>query len=652
MNARLGAKTLIAAAIAAIGNPALADERAELKTPDSSVSAGIGFVSDDNTRFGQYNGMVEKGPYLLLDADVVKREDATGTWTRLRGRNLGLESRNLRFDQSRQGDWGYFIEYDQIPRYSPYTPLTRLTGEDTTRQTVNGLSVPRELEMKTERRRIDLGLDKIVSRGVDVQVRFRNEDKSGRRLFGRTGTDFLVDPIDYTTQIVEATAGFTGERLQLSGGYYGSNFVNGKTKIDVVGGTGAGFSPIALPPGNQAHQFHLSGGYGFTPSTRGTFKLAYNHQTQHDQFIDVSTSGRTNLGGVVNTSLIQAGFNSRPMRGLSLIGNVRREDKHDATPVVDYFNVTTASTATGENEPRSIRTTAGKLEAGYELAWQVRAIAGVDYEQKRRNTSSVRVVSHREKTEETAWRAELRRAIGETLTGSIGYVAANRSGTPWENTVQSTGANGSNLVHPLHLADRSRDKLRTTAGWNPVEPFDMQFVGEISKDKYSGRTLGLEDGSAAFVSLDSTYRITENWQTTLWLSRDDTRANMRSCESAAGANTGNISACPNTPADPIWTAHLRNVGNAAGLGVKGRVQAPPPPGDTPVPDVNFNRTTLRLTGNYTMSKQSGVRVQYIQDRFSTNDWTWDTWTYSDGTRVLPNANQRVSFVGLSGYYNF
>ena len=62
--------------------------------------------------------------YGLFDLRLVKRNDATGTWLRFDGRNIGLESRQLRFEHNRQGNWGYFIEYGRIPRYEPYTATT------------------------------------------------------------------------------------------------------------------------------------------------------------------------------------------------------------------------------------------------------------------------------------------------------------------------------------------------------------------------------------------------------------------------------------------------------------------------------------------------------------------------------------------------
>ena len=667
--------TAIAAALAA-ATGAGADERddqiAALKRPDSHVELGVGAVSDDNTRFGQYNGMTRDRAYPLFDLRLRNRDDATGTWTNLTGRNLGLENRDLRFEQSRQGDWGYFIDFSQTPRYSPYTPLTRLTGFDTTTQTVNGAPTATPLEMHTERKALGVGAEKWIAQRWDVRFSARQEEKTGRRLFGRTGTDFLVDPIDYTTQQYEATVGYTGEQAQFTGGYYGSNFVNHKNRIDVIGGTGTGFSPIALPPANESHQLNFGGGYSFSRTTRATFKLAYTHQTQHDSFIDTSTTGRTTLGGVVDTTFGQLGLSMRPIAGLSLLADLRKENRDDKTPVVDYFVNTTTTTSSGVNEPRSIHALVGKLEATYQLPAALRVTGGFDYDDRRRNTSDIRVVSYREKTVEQTWRLELRRALSETLNGSLGYAHSSRGGSEWQTTTITTGANGSNLVHPLHLADRERDKLRATAGWTPLERLDLQLRAEASKDEYSGRTLGLQNGSAQFYSADAGYRLGESWQLTAWFSRDDTRANMISCANAAASNAGDISACPNTAANPIWTAHLRNVSNTFGLGVRGKATArlelgaelhvsddrgefrngPAPAGVTPPPDVNYERRVAKLSAKYALQKNAGVRLLYVYDRFSTDDWVWTTWTYADGTRVLPNAEQKVNFFGVTGYYDF
>ena len=158
MSARSGVElrlTAMAAALAAAG-AAWADERddeiAKLTRPDSTVELGRGLRRrrQHALRPVQRHGQGPSLPAVRRDASQ-RRDDATGTWTNITGRNLGLESRELRFDQSRQGDWGYFIDFSQTPRYSPYTPITGLTGYDSTSQTVNGQG-QNPLELKTERK--------------------------------------------------------------------------------------------------------------------------------------------------------------------------------------------------------------------------------------------------------------------------------------------------------------------------------------------------------------------------------------------------------------------------------------------------------------------------------------------------------------------
>ncbi len=707
--------SVIAASILAAFGSAMAaetdEEVARLTTPDSSVNAGIGVLTNDGARFGQYSGVRKDGAYGLLDLDLIRRDDGTGTWMRLHGRNLGLDSRELRFEHERQGNWGYFIDFSQTPRYNPYTVNTALQGIGG-----NSLRIPypaatsakSDTQLKAQRDALTLGLNKILAGGWDLQLRFRNEEKNGARMFSRGqtggagagGFEFLAEPIDYTTRQLEATAGYTGEKLQLSGGYYGTWFTNRNQYLNIVNqpfgptslGTGAGaFTPIGLPPGNESHQLHLAGGYSFTPATRGNFKLAYARAAQEEAFpfapaaLPGATSlspfvGRNNLGGRIDTTQAQFGLSARPLPKLALRADLRYENRADKTPILPYMTTTTGalitaansptSTIDGNNEPRSIKTTVGKAEASYSLPMGFRITGGVDYEQKKRNTSPVRVVSHRYETEETSYRAELRRAIGETATGSLAYVNSRRTGSEWLVTTTLNGAAGSNLIAPLHLADRDRDKWRAVLDWSPMEKLSLQFAADDSGDTYSGRALGPRKGKAQLYSADATYTFSENWQATGWISRSDTRAEQVTCEVATG-----VGVCPSTAADPIWQAKLRNAGDALGLGLRGKPsgalelgadlqyskdraefrQAPlpvPAVAGVPLPDVNYDRLTLRLFAKYALQKNAGVRLNFVFDRFSTDDFNWASWQYTDGTRVMQAPTQKTSFIGASYYYEF
>lgn len=659
-----------------VAHAAELDEINEHIKPISSISLGAGYVSEDNLRFGQYTGMRDEGPYGLFDLNVVNRNDVTGTWFLLDGRNLGLDNRELRFEQQRQGHWGYFLEFSQTPRYNPYTVNTGLSGIGAPYQTVNGQAL-RDVELKTERTATTLGLDKQLPAALDVQVRLRNEEKIGSRMFGRTGTDFLVEPIDSSTQQVDVTLGYTGERLQLTSGYYGGWYDNHNNALYGSGGSGAAYSPIGLPPDNESHQVHLAGGYHFTPVTRGTFKLAYAQTKQVDNFIVPAVPGNTSLDGRVDTTLVQLGINARPISKLSLLANVRYENRDDRTPVLRYSTLAGGtSTFNGLYEPRSIKATAAKAEAAYQLPMGLRMTGGVDHEIKERNIpywcgasgcGSLASVSTRAETGETVYRMQLRRSLAETLNGVLSFARSNRGGTDYLTTVLNNGTTGLNHVAPLHLADRERNLWRLMLGWTPTESLSLQITADDAEDDYSGRSYGLRNGAMQNYSIDAGYTFSEAWQASAWISHNDSLARQTSCEQAT------VAGCPNTAADPIWAANLRSVGNAAGIGLRSkpatwlelgldvqhtrdhaeyRIDAVLPAGVTAPPDSQYRQTRLKLHARYVLSKSMGARVDYAYERWEIDDWTWTNWIYTDGTRVLQAPVQKVHFIGVSGYYRW
>ncbi len=648
------------AVLAAVGAYAAeGDEITALTRPESNITFGLGYVNKDGLRFGQYSGLNEKGSYGLLGGSLIKRDDATGTWLKLSGRNLGLESRELRFEHNRQGNWGYFIEYGVTPRFNPYTVNTGLAGIGTATQTINGTAL-RDVDLKTKREAVTLGLSKNLPAGWDFQVRFKNEEKDGARQWGQGGppVNFLTDPINQTTLQLDAILGYAGEKLQLSGGYYGTLFENHNTVLNLPNSTV--FTQMALPPGNQSHQLHLAGGYSFTPTTRGTFKLAYARATQNEAFFVAPTRNtRSDLGGAVDTTLLQMGIVARPMPKLSLRANLRYEDRDDKTPLALYTTVTPTSSLDGFNEPRSIRTLTGKLEASYALPLSLRLTGGIDYDEKKRNTFRVASVSQRERTDETSYRVELRRSMSETLTGALVYIRSDREGSPFLTTVRNNDTPGSNLIAPIHLADRKRDKVRLSADWQATEQLSLQFRVDESRDNYgqrAGSTLGAQKGEASAYSVDAAYAFSDKWQASAWISRDDTRYEQ-------------LIRLVNP-----WQNKLRNVGDSFGLGVRGKpLSRLEIGGDLSqsdmrdenrqqlfagvavvdlVPDFSAKLTKLNLFAKYAVNKNVDFRLNYIYDRFSTDDWTWTQWTYSDGTRVLQSPKQTVQFIGVMMNYRF
>jgi MtrB/PioB family decaheme-associated outer membrane protein len=397
---------IIALAILGIFGSANAadDDIAQFTKPESSVSVGATGVSGDSkdrSIFGQYNGMREHNAYLNLDVDYLKRDDATGTWMTLEGRNLGLDNRELSVSMQKQGDWKVTGDASELVKRDLRTINTADTGVGSTTPTVIRLATPgtgRDVNLDLKRVGLGLGVEKWLTPYLQFEASFKNEKKDGSRIWGR-GYDcasyvcaqgalpasavknailLTAEPVDSTTRQFEAKFNFHDEKLNLSGAYYGSFYENdhgnltptvpnvlnngrnvagtlyGAVTGAVIAGGGTSLqnvlqSPMALPPDNQAHQFSLSGNYSFTPTTKATFKYSYTHATQDQSFASMGLSGapagRSNLGGEINTQLAQFGLTAKPIQNLSLLANLRYEKKDDNTPLALY-NV----------EPRQITT--------------------------------------------------------------------------------------------------------------------------------------------------------------------------------------------------------------------------------------------------------------------------------------------------------
>jgi len=628
------------------------DELAALLRPDGSVRLGVGYLSADNLRLGQYSGLREKGAYALGELLDVRRDDDSGTWTRASARNLGLEHPEARVEVERQGNWGLFVDFSRIPRFDPLVVTTGLAGIGSDKLTLKGVDA-RPVQLSTERDRYLLGLDKTLLPGLSVQLRWRGESKDGTRLFGRGTGEFLVEPIGSRTHQLEATLSYSGRALQLSGGYNGSAYSNRYSVLDVA--TGA---DIALPPDNQSHQLFLSGGYSFSPTTRATFKVAHTHGIQNDRFFiapDFAGNTQTGLNGRVDTDFAQLGLSARPLAGLSLLLNLRYEDRDDKTPRVQFLPATTGRD--GFNTPFSRTNSNARFEASYQLPLATRLIGSVERDERKRSVLTVRQASWRERNDETTYRLELRRGLSGTLNGAISFARADRGGSDYLPANNNAAAD---VIDPLHFADRKRDKARLSLDWAVLESLSLQLLVDDARDTYDGRPLGPESGKARLVSLDANLTLSDDWQAMAWASHDDTHIHQATM---TGANGSTVTA-------QTWFARLRNTGDAAGLGLRGKprerlelgadlqwardlsrygVEANVPDA-VRLPDITTRRQTVKFFAQYGLSKQLDLRLDLGHDRYRTNDWTWTGWVYADGSTVFLNPRVNSSFIALSLQY--
>lgn len=651
-------------------DPERAAAIAELAAVRSEVSVGAAFVSEDNRRFGQYSGLRDEGLYGKLDLDYRRLDKADGRWLKVYGRNLGLDNRELLVDHQRQGEWRYFLGFSQTPRYEPMLVNTGLLGIGTGTQVV-GANGRRPVDLAMKREQFSTGFDRSIGGSNALRVRYTHEQKEGDRLFGRgnagapTGIEFVTEPIDRTTQTLELSLSHSGRQLQISGGYYGTLFANHADRLDISGGgLGTTLSPMSLPLSNDSHQAFVTGGYNLTPLTRASFKTSYTSARQNQQFPitpGIATAPRS-LDGRVDTTLVYADLTSLEMRGVDLQANVRYEDRDDRTPEAQYMNTLAAAATnaghTGFNKPRSSRALKSKLEGGYQLPLGFKGVLSWELDQQELNAPErFRRVAYREELDETTTRVELKRLIAESATGTVAYSQARRRGSDY---VPDTYNPESADVNPLLFADRDRATWRATLDWAPLDEMSLRFSVDHSDDEYSGRAMGPRDGSRQYYALDLSYALTSRWQATVFLSRDDTKARQRTHTSAGPTRQ--------------WEADLRQLGDAVGVGLRGKLRSglelgadlnhyrnqgenhmhavSPGFAVSSLPDYTYKLSELKLFGSYPIQTNASVRIDYQYHDWKTDDWTWSGWTYSDGSTLSQDTEQRTHLLAASYSYRW
>lgn len=679
------------------------EEIAELIKPESSISIGAGLWSSDRRQQGIYDGMRDSGAYGLIDADIVKRDDATGTWLKLKATNLGLDNREIRGEYLRQGDFGVSLDYSRLTRDNPNAYTTRLQGIGTTTQVRSTTTTPplNTLSLGTVREAVGLGLYKSLAPGLELNLSLKTEDKSGTRAWGRgSAAEFAVEPIGSTTNQVEGTLSYTSKKYQISGGYSGSWYDTRNSMVSFYTTTfGNAPTYLSLPLDNQAHQIFLNGGYSFTPTTRATLKMSYTRATQDERLPTKDVAGLSlasspsSLNGEVNTTLVQLGLTSRPIKDLSLVANLRYHDFDDATPVNRFVQGNPASCITPpnanqcvDNTPMSYKTLSGKLEGTYRLGDGYSVIAGVEERQQDRSvpvsnalgaggTDNQRVVPMRSKLEETTWRLELRRSLSDVLNGSLAYMNSRRTGSAYISAIAGAGTPASDYINPLNIADRDRNKLRLAIDWTPIESLSFQFNLEGGYDQYAqsaARPYGLIDGTSQLASVDVAYTLSDKWKINTWYSYDRTQASQLNTRTFPSSTKDN---------------DLSDTGNSVGMGVRGEVTsrfrlgadlqwarnvsryeqilnaAQPANFAGNLPSIENKLTRLSLFSIYSLDKSSDLRLDLISEHWKTNDWSWmfangTAFTYgtgaalNDGTTVTANPRQNSTFIGMRYIYKF
>lgn len=642
------------------------------------IDAGVGFVSDDDAyRFGDYRGFDDDSAIFIGGFDMDYWTDSGGYW-KATGRDLGLDSRSLSLGGGRQGLYNIDLFYRNLPRQLFNTTLTPFSGFDTlslpstwvtsgspaAMTQLNSSLMP--VEIGHDRETLGFGLTFHPSTNLQYQLDYRHDERDGKRMRGAsflTQSALLPEPVDYSTDQVDASISYAGSRGQIAVNYYASLF-NSKAQALTWDNpftpfvSGATRGRIALPPDNQAHQLSLSGSYRLTDKTRLAATMAAGSLKQDELFlpftINPSLTGTSlpaaTLDGKVKTRKYNLRLTGRPDPKLRLQAEFDADDRDNQTPRNDYAVVESDVYSSGlrTNVPYSFQRTRFGVKGDYRLDRAVTLSSGYRYREIERDYQEVV-----DTDEQSTWfGVRIRpRDDNKVMEASVKFGHDEREGANY--TMPDDPVTAQNpLLRKYNLADRDRDFVRVSVSATPTERVDVGLNFETADEDYESTTLGLLYSDSQRIDLDASVRLSDKAFVTLFYGRETIESEQNG-SAAFGV--------------PDWSAMVDDEIDTFSFGLRlpqlkdkfdvtldyissdasgriGLIQTGSGLSDS-FPELSTRLSSARLYADYQPDERYQVRFGYYYERLKTRDWALDGIAPDTLSSVLTLGAQSPNYTG-------
>jgi len=613
-----------------------------------TVEAGVGVVTEDSPKFGDYTGLEQKGAFAIAGASLRRRGD-DGYYTDFVASDLGLDVRSISAEGGREGRWAYRLGYAEIPRHltdgasSPFlgnggSVLTLPPGFPA--DTTSGMPLASTLapvDIGYKRSRLDLGGTVDGPENWQFRLDVRHDVRDGtQRAAGSffSSTSQLVAPLDQTTDQIEAVAEYAGRSLQASIGYRASIFRNGDESLTwqnpftpLVAGATTG--QLALAPDNEFHEVFTTMGYQFTPLVRASGELAVGRMTQNQAFL-ASTLNPTlgvpelpasSLDGQVDTLDATVRLTATPMEPLRLVASFIHNARDNKTSSLQYPQVSTDMFlgAPLANQPYSFTRDRGRLEADWRgKGWKV--AGGVDYD------ALERTLQETDKTHEVTTWARGSVQPFESLGLDLKLLHGERNNDGYAALPSATPENP--LMRKFNEADRRRNLVELRADWTVEEGVSLGFNLDVTDDTYSQSVIGLTGAHSTSLGVDFSAALSEETRLRAYVQSEQIRSTMANSQQFA---------------QPDWSGNAKDEFNTLGVGLthavmKGKLELA---GDvtmarsrsdtaiyfgafgTPFPTIKTSLESLTLSALWHQSAKLTLLGSLAYEHYDSTDWHLD-----------------------------
>lgn len=524
-----------------------------------SIDLGLAWLDDDADRFGRYSGLDESGLAPLLSFSLERLREGPQDWgARFDGARLGMDSRRLDLRLDRAGRQGGSLSWRELPRWrlsggrTPFSPGPEghyvlpvdWQGLETTAGLSESATEFNPVEIRSSRRRLDLGYWQSFRERWRVEVDASEERRDGNRLigaiFGYTGGNprgmLLPAVVDDTTQRLGSRLVYTdpgGHQLGMA--WSGSFYRNDRESIEFDNafarhpqwapstGYPGGVGRIADYPDNTAQQLRAFGAWKLGEQTRLGADLAYGWMRQDDPLLPYTANPQlqveqplpvTRLDAEMRTAVASLRLVTRLFERLNLRIDYRYDDRDNRTPSLRWRIVGADSQNqrpledTRINLPYSLRRQSLDVDGRWRLKGHQRLVGGLDFKREDRDDFA-EVARLDEWGGSLGWRGRAGRDVRLRIDAEhrIRRFDEYRGRAPFRagrlpGTVDADEFENHPELRKYNVADRDRSGIRVRVDVQPMPVVSLGLGAHYNSDDYDDAQFGLDRAEVRTLTAD------------------------------------------------------------------------------------------------------------------------------------------------------
>jgi len=619
----------------------------------TSLEGGLGYVSQDSYKFGEYNGLQKQGWYLIGHITSHYRNLKNANYWNIEASDIGLETRSLNLQGGRQGLYNVSLFYKELPHYMSDTARTPFIGNGGNRLTlpsnwVSGGSTAgmtalnnslTDVNLETKRTQLGARASYLPTPKWKTSVQYRHETREGKRWIA--GSFYflaaeLVQPVDYTTDLIDATASYSGKSWQAKLAYHGSTFKNQNDSLTwqnpyapIVAGAGQG--ELSLPPDNQFHQLLASVAVRIGEASRGQADVAVGRMTQNEDFLAATQNPNLSvlplpaesLQGRVDTANASIKWITDFSEKFNINAAYQYNDRNNKTPRYIYdWVITDVNPATPRtNLPYSFTRNALKLKAEYKFENALKTLLGYDYDQFKRTYQEVE-----HSREQSIWLSAVTHSLDNgDFTVKLAHTVRKKDGY---QVITGVDNPENPLLRKYNMADRNRDTLSMRIDVAATVQSSLGININLARDDYPNSAIGLTSSDESILGFDFSSQLAAQTTANFFFSREKITSGV------SGSQLYNI---------PDWSGAVRDYFNTTGAGLNhvlinkrldmgadyvytystGKITVTEGGTGTPLPDIVTELHSIKIYGNYHLSDATVLNASYWYENYSSRDWALD-----------------------------